>query len=97
MMGIRLGRDVANEDRRRLREIRSDRHADQAAFPRRLDRQLNERFGQQFAVLDDPQRTGLLADEDTAVGSDFECRHAGEPGRDDLGLEPIRQRKRGPN
>ena len=79
---VRPGRDVAEEDVRRLREVRGDRHADQAALPRRIDRQSHERLRQRPAVLDDAERPRLLTDEDTAVGRDFVRAHVGPPESD---------------
>src|SRR5262249_51246801 len=84
---VRLGSAPAAEDVRRLREARGTRPPDQAAFPGRIHRQLEERLREQLALFDDPECPRLLTGEDAAVGSDFERRRSVQAGSDDFGLE----------
>ena len=52
---------------RRAREVGVDGHAEQAALPLGEDRHGRKGLGEELAVLDHPQRAGLLTDEDAAI------------------------------
>jgi hypothetical protein len=52
------------------REVRIERDAEQAPLTRGVHGEGDERGRQQSAVLDDPERAALLADENAFVGSD---------------------------
>ena len=81
------------------RERGIERHAEQAALARRVDRDGQERRRQERSALDDPQLARLLADEDPAVGGDGKGRRARQ-GAPDLRLrkavrEGHRRKRRG--
>jgi hypothetical protein len=76
------------------REVRIERDAEQAPLTRGVHGKGDERGRQQSAVLDDPERAALLADEDAFVRSDRHRRRVRQS--PDVRLrEASRERRRG--
>ena len=55
-------------------EIRIERNPEQAALARRIDRETQERCGEQGSVLDYPYLAGLKANKEPSIGRKFHCR-----------------------
>jgi hypothetical protein len=70
-------------------ERRVECDAEQAALAAGVDRDGQERLREQRAVLDHPETTALLGDEQSPVGSERHRRRRGEAGRDRSLGEPV--------
>ena len=91
VVGKGLARDVGDVDVPVFREIRTQRHADQAPLPGAVYRNGQEWCVQQSVVFDDAECARLLAQEDTAVGADLHRGRAGDSVGDARPCEALRQ------
>lgn len=73
-------------------ELRIHRQPTDAALACRVDRQRGEGLCAQDAVLDDPDRTALLGDEDSSVRQEAEVHGRVQARYDDGALEPDEDR-----
>ena len=95
VVDVRRGGGVVDVHESIDRESRIERDAEQTPLACGADRQRHERRRQQRSVLDDAQRSALLADEQPAIGRKRHCGGSIQAPGDDRLDKPLRQRGRG--